>query len=91
MPEKIKSITVYFEGEKDVYRPGDEVRGYFTLTSEKEFTTKGILSTFYGVAFVKWTEFSLISNSADDEFISYEVYCKNTIQLHGKGGEFSYI
>lgn len=85
MPEKIKSVTVCLEGEKQVYRPGDEVRGYWTLTSEKEFTTKGILSTFQGVAFVKWTEYNWNKRFEDDEFISYEVYLKNTVQLHGKG------
>lgn len=91
MPEKIKSLTVCLEGQKQVYHPGDEVRGYWTLTSEKEFTTKGILSTFQGVAFVKWTEYNWNKRFEDDEYISYEVYCKNTVQLHGRGGELSYI
>ncbi|XP_071176988.1 uncharacterized protein [Mytilus edulis] len=85
MPEKIKSVTVCLEGQKQVYRPGDEVRGYWTLTSEKEFTTKGVLSTFQGVAFVKWTEYNWNKRFEDDEYISYEVYCKNTVQLHGRG------
>ena len=87
MPEKIKSVTVYTESQ--VYRPGDEVKGHWILTSEKEFDTKGILSTFQGVAFVKLTETSFSKKYEDDEYISYEVYMKQTRLVHGNGGKYS--
>jgi hypothetical protein len=41
MPEKIKSVVISLDGQKEAYRSGDTVKGYWKLTSEKEFTTKG--------------------------------------------------
>lgn len=84
MPEKIKYVIIYLDDEEKVYRPGDTVKGYWELTSEKEFKTKGILSYFRGVALVKWTE-NNTSLRKDDEFTSYEMYVRETIQLHGIG------
>jgi hypothetical protein len=87
MPEKIKSVVISLDGQKEAYRSGDTVKGYWKLTSEKEFTTKGIISDFHGVAFVKWTEYNTTTLKNDD-LTSYEVYVRETIQLHGTGGGY---
>jgi len=94
MPEKIKYVIIYLDDEEEVYRPGDTVKGYCELTSEKEFKTKGIISDFHGVAFVKWTEnnYNFLSRKFEDkEFTSYEKYVRKTIQLHGTGGGYFYL
>ena len=92
MPEKIKSVVISLDGQKEVYRPGDTVKGYWKLTSEKEFSTKGIISVFEGVAFVKWLEHNFSKRSfEDDEFTSYEVYLRESRQLYGTGGGYFYL
>jgi len=91
MPEKIKYVIIYLDDEEEVYRPGDTVKGYCELTSEKEFKTKGIISHFHGEAFVMWTEFNFkfsLTMGANEECSSFEKYVNEKIQLHGKGGGY---
>jgi hypothetical protein len=53
------------------------------------YTTKGIISDFHGVALVKWTVYNT-ATLKNVEFTSYEVYVRETVQLHGTGGGYFY-
>jgi hypothetical protein len=63
------------------YRSGDTVKGYWKLTSEKEFTAKGIISDFHGVAFVKWTEYNTTTLKNDDLTSYVKLYCFSYVHL----------
>lgn len=61
---KIHGITYSLDGDKQVYKPGDTVSGYWTVDLGESFSVRGIRTALHGAAYTRW---SAIDPKKDDK------------------------
>jgi len=80
---KLTEYNIYLEGTREVFYPGDTVRGSVIVNLKEEKELKGIKLHLYGEAYCYWTE-----TDSDDNSHSYtatEVLVDTNLWLVGDG------
>ena len=79
----INAIAVSLDGNREVYRPGDIVSGWWNLDLGKDLTARGIRTYLQGAAYTRWRPFDV----RKQDRIGYELITKQVCTVFGKQGQ----
>ncbi|XP_041376713.1 arrestin domain-containing protein 3-like [Gigantopelta aegis] len=78
---KLKSGSILLDGNKEVYRRGDTVKGTVVLEVTEALTVKSVRVCLFGQTLVKWDEFN---GKTTKDYISKENYLGHVVTVFGK-------
>ena len=81
----VNGILVGLDGDREVYRPGDTVSGWWTVDLGESFSVRGIRTALQGAAYTRWQPLS----TRKDPKISYENITTQWCTVFGRESKYS--
>lgn len=86
---KLKSIQIQFNENKNVYYPGEQLKGFVIVESKGEITINALRVFMRGVTKVQWSETKYggyrVGNYSEQYGSEIEHFCYRQVLIDGKG------